>query len=743
MILSFRSKHERLLREIYRRDGTPDEQKLSFFKHYLQQKPMKIAESMVILKEYAKKYALAKEYSKHLTTLVISAHLFQNYTMFCTSFEAAALRLLKTHLKELLKLLSPSEPGCSESFLSSCCEEVKACFSFFTYAGTRSSRAEKISTHIFLALCNAIDAGFTSIKKEKEKTKDIYDNIAKIYASKWPSLSSVQLRKAEELELEAKEDEDSYNTESSFAYHCADTSCNYTEDKSGSSSSSFFTPEQNPGPPILPLADSDTPPVDEQVQQELPQSDGQLQQEQTPGQSWAASAPEEGKPIPAEVLNALSSLSASQSTLPLSIRNGISIAYISPDKFVVHSCRPNVEQVDSFLLCLLSIVVKAPGLLLHHTEKKLQALNQALVKAAPFNISQRHEIFTLYFHHLPPTIIPVAVRQVLELGGERKIAHLHNILYSTVSTDIYADIIIQSNTVMAHYRTKIFSGQNTDALRYSLAFILYQTTDFINSAQVTIPPARMTGSYYLLLRVLFPKKTLFRKVVLTEEDFQERGLIIKYFKLFLTRCQDKEIVFLSLLRCTFQKELGIGASSIPADLKLLIARELEQNLLETDKCTCLPLFEHLLDIAASPLLQFRENIHTSLGTMVEKEILGKKSQFEETKRVRVFARIRTLAVTQGGIYVTLLKKAVPTVPISEVKIITGVFATIQNVSGLEECSKYIDISEGAIYNLEEDNKLCNRNSSVQESSARSGTTTFGGVRKSSIRLLDIFKKLNK
>ncbi|KAI5184745.1 hypothetical protein NEHOM01_0347 [Nematocida homosporus] len=746
--MNLRPKHERLLRDIYKRDGSVDEQKLSFFKHYLQQKPMKIAETMGILKEYAKKYAIAKSYEKHMTTMIVSSHLIQDYAMFCTSFEISALKLIKTHLKEILKIISKDESSFPPGYPSKCKEEMRRCFHLFTYAGTRSSKAEKVSTHILLALCTAIDSGFTSVRKEALSNAQMYEALTQLYANKWSTFSSLHLRKKELTEEEktspGKEvDGESYSTDASLSYNFADGSCNYTEDKSSSSSSFFSAPDL----PLVPAKDADREDGNTLPEDSAPTSLTNLShvnstQTNLTQPNLTQSNLTQPAPSSLEMTEGLSGLAISRNNFSGHLKGAMAQGFISPAQFVVHPNEPRVAQTDAFLLSLLSSIIKSAGILVHHTEKKILGINRTVVKAAPFNEEIRQEIFISYFQMLSPTVIPAVVKQIIEISSEREIEDIHKILYNTINVDLYSDLLIQSNVILSNCRTKIFGGVSVEKSRHLAIFLLLQTTLFLNTINVAIPPARMTKSFYFLLRALYPKKSLFRKVAITDNDMQERVLTIKYFKLFISKCQDKEIVFLSLLRRAFQKEAGIGSSSVPSDLKLLIAKELEQSLLETEKCTSLSLFELLLDIAQSSSLQFREHINSALGIMVEREILGKRSQFEEHKRKSVFARVRTLAVAHGGLYTTLLKKSLPTINKSEIRTVAGVFSAINEVSGLDECSKYVDISEGTVYNLEEDNKLCNRESSIQGSSIRSGTT-FGGIRKSSIRLFEIFRKLNR
>jgi len=865
MIISFRPKHERLLREIYKKDGTVDEQKLSFFKHYLQQQPMKISESMNILKEYTKKYSNGGNIEKHLTTMEISSCLIQEYSMFCTSFEISALRLIKTHLKETLRIINKSKDA--DMAIEKSKEELKKCFDLFSYAGTRSSKAEKITTHIFLALASSIDAGFLSVRENPPKNNEIYENLNRMYSGKW-NISSTNIKKEieeertnPEREREREQEEESYSTDSTGSSNFADNSCNYTDDRSSSSSLFLDSDTQDAQKPGAGKKSSDRGTEKDKGREEeeaknrerkqaesstaangneqkasVP-TDGNIKQAKNGAQSedgtggstgdgmrdvtrdgmgddmkdingdgtgegttgatgdstrdstiaqgeaqletnsqnsiphGATSTPNETPEIrtigdainengnavastdlnipggiastvtSSAIMNSLTGLSISHNTLPVSIRGEITKTFISSENFVVESSdMEKTSSTDFFKLSLLNTIIKTSGLLIHHTEKKLHSLNNALVKAAPFNAEIRQEIFTSYFQMLSPTSVPLAVKQVIEIASVRKIPNIHKVLYSMVNNDLYSDLIIQSNVILTQYKTKIFEGGEVEARREAFAFLLLQTVLFVNSVQVSIPPARMTKSFYFLLRAQFPKKSLFRKIVIGEADLQERSLTIKYFKLFISKCLDKEIVFLSLLRRAFQKEAGIGNSSVPSDLKLIIAKELQQSLSETGKCTSLALLDFLLDIACSPQLQFREHINKSLEKMVEKEVLGKRSQFEEPKRLSTFARIRTHAMEHGGLYVTLLKKALPTITKGEVRTVAGVFSTINDHSGLEECGKYIDISESVSYCLEEDQKLCNKEGSAHGSSVKSGTT-FSGVRKSSIRLFDIFKRL--
>lgn len=697
MIVNLRPQHERLLREIYRRDGTADEQKLSFFKHYLQQKPMKISESMCTLKEYTKKYAEAGKYAKHMTTLTISSHLIRDYSMFCTSFEIEALKLIKTHLKTILRIMKKGPSSFPKGFIEACCEEVKSCFTFFNYAGTRCSEAESLSTQIFLAICNAIDSGFTSELEVFEDNLEIYKQISTVYAGNWSTLSTINVKKkeiAEDRMSPPKDpDEESYSTDATGSYNFAEMSYNYTEDKS---SSSIFT---------------------------------------------VSEAGEEGDEQKNDVSRMQQmGIRRRSESISLDSKKG----FISAEGFRIKtSSEERVEFNDMFFLTLLAIIIKTPGLLVRHTEKKLASLNRALVKAAPFNQETRKEIFIGYFHLLAPaSVLSTAILQVLEIASEREIENMHGIIYCQISTECYSDIIRQANSILTSRRGKMFdSANNVEKNRRAYIFLLLQTVLFVNMIDTATPAAQIAKSFYFLLRSLFPKKSLFRKIVLTEADIQERTLTVKYFKLFITKCQDKENMFHSLLRRAFQKEVGIGTSTVPSDLKLLISKELDYTITQMEKCTSLTLLEVLLEICAVPNLQFREYIHSSLEQMVEKGVLGKRSQFEEHKRISLFAKIRTQAIQHRGVYVTLLKKAIPTINKSEIRTVAGVFTILNEVAGLEECSKYVDVT-GTSYNVEEDNRLCKRESSVQGSSVRSGTT-FGGVRKSSIRLFEMFKKFNK
>lgn len=736
--MNFRPKHERLLREIYKRDGTLNDQKLSFFKHYLQQKPMKIAETMGVLKEYSKKYAQNKSEKKYLTTLTISSHLIQDYAVFCTSFEISALKLIKTHLKEILKMFSQET---WREYVPRCQEEIVKCFHFFTYAGTRSSRAEKISTHIFLALCTAIDGGFTAQRREKLTFDQLHENLAQIFTNRLNTFSSLHIGEAGEADALPGREDESYSTEESMSYNYPEGS-NCTDK---SSSSSFFSHLNEPAQPaqlesvpstsntgiISGSFNGNNTITANNTANSTPTQPLQLSATATPNASMLVRKD-----------NAWDGHTQSQSSFSLTLRTAIPLRFICSSLFVVHPDASTVAETDRFLLSLLAVLIRSAGLLIHHTEKKTQSLNQTLLKAGSFNEDMRQEIFTTYFQMLSPTATPIAVRQAIEIASIREIPDIHLILYSTVSAELSSDLIIQSNVLLTTYRTKIFEENAAEKNRIIAAFLLLQVSIFIGTVQISIPPARMTKSFYFLLRSLYPKRSLFRKINLTEMDLQDRMVSIRYFKLFISRCQDKEIVFLSLLRRAFQKEAGIGSSSVPSDLKLLIAKEQEHALAEVTQCSCFGLFELLLDIAASPLLQFREQISSALIIMIEKGILTKRSQFEEHKRKRVFARIRTLAVKHGGLYVNLLKKSLPTINRSEIRVVAGVFSVINEVSGLEECGKYVDISEDMAYDIEEDKRLCNKESSMQGSSVRSGTT-FGGVRKSSIRLFEIFKRFNK
>ncbi|KAI5172045.1 hypothetical protein NEFER03_1290 [Nematocida sp. LUAm3] len=726
MIMNLRPKHERLLRDIYTRDGTVNEQKLSFFKHYLQQKPMKIAESMGVLKEYTKKYAQGKAYEKHITTLIISSHLIQDYAMFCTSFEVSALRLIKAHLKEMLKVLS-KEIQLPENYLERYKEEMKKCFHLFTYAGTRTTQSEKTSAHILMSLCTAIDHGFSFRRKKPVNALQIYAGLNEIYSSKWGTFSSIQLKRRESDEekdspMRAPE-EDVYSTDVSLSSNEVGNSYNQSDDRS--SSSSLFSvdqyPQNNPEPFNAPTVSS------------MPSINSSDVLTRIEGENVLDAS---------SLFGPMSTLNMSQGSVAYSMKETPAFGFISSSLFSVHPSDEVAASTDAFLLSLLSTIIKSAGILVHHTEKKVLGINHALLKAASFNEEVRQNIFSTYFQMLSPMNVSTAVKQMIEISTEREIPNMHRIIYTVLGADLYSDILVQSNIILTKYRIKIFEGNSVEKNRFYLSFLLLQTVLFVNTINIAIPPTRLTKSFYFLLRSLYPKKSLFRKVSFTDIDLQERSLAIKYFKLFISRCQDKEVVFLSLLRRSFQKEAGIGSSTVPSDLKLLIAKELENSLIETEKCSSLNLLEVLLDIAASSSLQFREQINTSLGILIEKGILSQKSQFEEHKRKSLFARIRTMAVAQGGLYTALLKKSIPTISKSEIKAIAGVFSIINEVSGLEICGKYIDVSEGATYNLEEDTKLCKRERSIQGSSLRSGTT-FEGVRKSSIRLLEIFKRLGK
>ncbi|KAI5165514.1 hypothetical protein NEIRO02_0448 [Nematocida sp. AWRm79] len=711
MIMNLRPQHERLLREIYKRDGSVDEQKLSFFKHYLQQKPMKISETINILKDYTKKYAQSNQFEKHLTTLVISSHLVQDYSMFCASFEVAALKLIKTHLKVILRIMKKGPQACPAGFIDMCCQEIKRCFVLFTYAGTRCSEAESLTSQIFFAICSAIDNGFISEKREKMEISEIYERISQVYACNWSTLSTINIKKKECTEDERMSnikdpDDESYSTDATASYNFAEMSYNYTDDKTSSSSSIFPLLEKGEGEKALDRAEE----IEDPQQDTLYNPDASRIQE-------------------------------------LSIRNSTSESvrkeFITGNGFIVKSdSMGRAEFNDMFLLTLLSMIIKAAGLLVRHPEKKIFSLNRALIKAASFNREIRQDIFSTYFHLLAPaSILSTVVHQALEIASEREIDNMHSIIYYYISSDCYADLIKQSNSILTSRRLKMFESANNEKTRRMYVLLLLQTVSFISEVETTAPTAQIAKSFYFLLRSLFPKKTLFRKIVLTDADLQERALTIKYFKLFMTKCQDKENLFHSLLRRTFQKEVGIGTSTVPADLKLLISKELESTVMHLEKCSSLGLLEVLLEIASSPNLQFREYINSTLELMVEKGILEKRSQFEEHKRISLFAKIRTQAIQHGGLYVSLLKKSIYTINKSEIKIVAGVFAILNEVSGLEECSKYVDVT-GTHYNIEEDNKLCKRESSVQGSSVRS-SMTFGGVRKSSIRLFEMFKKLNK
>ncbi|KAH9386485.1 uncharacterized protein NEMAJ01_1381 [Nematocida major] len=725
MIMNLRPQHEKLLREIYKRDGTVDEQKLSFFKHYLQQKPMKISESMNVLKEYTKKYAQSGQHMKHLTTITISTHLMQDYSIFCTSFEIAALKLIKTHLKVIIRVMKKSMSVYPEDFIDLCCAEIMKCFIFFTYAGTRCSHAESLSTQILLAICSAVDNGFTSAKSIVADYPELYERISHVYSGNWSTLSSINIRKREledERMTPSKEpDDESYSTDATASYNFAEMSYNYTEDKSSSSSSIFSAPEK-------------TEPCRNYGKKEAADE---------------SEKPCSGIPVPPanrvteELASRLQGISLSSNASSTDLASGKK-EFIPAHGFVVKSNGSDrVSENDLFFLSLLSMIIKTAGLLVRHSEKKICNLNKALIKAAPFNREFREEIFKGYFRLLAPgSNLTTAIYQALEVSSEREIENMQNIIYHHISQDCYPELIRQANAMLAFLRTKMFDSPSTiDKNRRTYVFLLLQTVLFIHTTETSTPTAQISKSFYFLLRSLFPKKTLFRKVVLNDSDLQERGLTVKYFKLFVTKCQDKENLFHSLLRRAFQKELGLGTSTVPGDLKLLISKELESTISQLDKCMSLGLLEILLEIAASPNLQFREYINSTLELVIEKGILGKRSQFEEHKRISLFAKIRTHAITQGGLYISLLKKSIPTINKSEIKIVAGVFSVINEVTGLEECGKYVDIS-GTHYNIEDDNKLCKRASSVQGSSIRS-STTFGGVRKSSIRLFDMFKKLNK
>ncbi|KAI5189676.1 hypothetical protein NEMIN01_0629 [Nematocida minor] len=725
MIMNLRPQHEKLLREIYKREGTVDEQKLSFFKHYLQQKPMKISESMNTLKEYTKKYAQSNNFEKHLTTLIISSHLIQDYSMFCTSFEIAALKLIKTHLKVIFRMMKKGVAAYPTGFIDACCSEIKRCFVLFTYAGTRCSQAESLSTQIFLAICSAIDNEFTCERRTHLENTELYERISNIYAGNWSTLSTINIKK-KELDEERMSppkdpDDESYSTDATASYNFAEMSYNYTEDKTSSSSSIFS-------------ANDKTEADKKQDKKEISESATARQPAQKDVPEYRAG---DG------LANRMQGMSIANSTTSLN-SFAMKKEFISAEGFIIKSSSQNrTEFNDMFFLTLLSMVIKTAGLLVRHPEKKISSLNKALIKAAPFNRELRQDIFSSYFHLLAPaSILSTAIFQVLEIASEREIENMHNIIYYHISTDCYSEIIRQANAILASRRSKMFdSANNVEKNRRTYIFLLLQTVLFVNTIETSIPTAQIAKSFYFLLRSLFPKKTLFRKIVLTDADIQERALTVKYFKLFITKCQDKENMFHSLLRRSFQKEVGIGTSTVPSDLKLLISKELEYTVMQLEKCTSLGLLEVLLEISSSPNLQFREYINSTLELIIEKGILGKRSQFEEHKRISLFAKIRTQAIQHGGLYISLLKKSIPTINKSEIKTVAGVFAILNESSGLEECSKYVDIT-GTNYNIEEDNRLCKRENSVQGSSIRSGTT-FGGVRKSSIRLFEMFKKLNK
>ncbi|KAI5135147.1 hypothetical protein NEAUS07_1030 [Nematocida ausubeli] len=712
MIMNLRPQHEKLLREIYKRDGSVDEQKLSFFKHYLQQKPMKISETINILKDYTKKYAQSNQFEKHLTTIVISSHLIQDYSMFCTSFEVAALKLIKTHLKVILRVMKKGPQSCPAGFIETCCEEMKRCFFLFTYAGTRCSEAESLTSQIFLAICSAIDNGFVSEKRDPLDNTEIYERISQVYAGNWNTLSTINIKKKEgedeRMSTIKDPDDESYSTDATASYNFAEMSYNYTDDKSSSSSSIFSVHEKTEM---------------EKVPEKAEEKDGDLALEESAYNSEVARMQE------------------------MSIRSGTPDStrkdFITGAGFIVKcDSLSRVEFNDRFLLNILSMIIKASGLLVRHAEKKISSLNRALIKAAPFNREIRQDIFSTYFHLLAPaSILSTVIYQALEIASEREIDRMHTIIYYHISSDCYADLIKQSNSILTSRRLKMFESANNEKTRRTYILLLLQIVSFIGNVETTDPTAHIAKSFYFLLRSLYPKKTLFRKIVLTDADMQERALTVKYFKLFVTKSHDKENLFHSLLRRTFQKEVGIGSSTVPADLKLLISKEMESTIMHLEKCSSLGLFEVLLEIVGSPNLQFREYISSTLELMVERGILEKRSQFEEHKRISLFAKIRTQAIQHGGFYVSLLKKSIPTINKSEIKIVAGVFTILNEVSGLEECGKYVDIS-GTHYNIEEDNKLCKRESSVQGSSVRS-TMTFGGVRKSSIKLFEMFKKLNK
>lgn len=783
MIVNLRPKHEKLIRDIYRKEGAIDEQKLSFFKHYLQQKPMKLSPSLDVLRAYTKKYFSVGKYEKQLVTMAIAADVLEEFSIFGTSFEVPALKMLKTMVKELLRASSPGRlQKLAPSFLERSRVQMVRCFFFFNYAGTRSTKAEKITTHILLALCGAIDGSFRMVEERPTALDGLYHEIKEVYNTQWGSLSQIRSqsqgtggtveagggeaargaadrshmdeslgsleRGVEQMRLEGGQeyDEGSYNTETTASYNYNGNSCNYTDendnDKSSSSSSSFFSAPSSPFP--LPSVSQGAAIAKGSLSSGLPPRDslaGEPKQSAARDESVLETIPLD----PDMKAQNESYSNISQPPLPLSLtctQGPITSVFITGDNFAIQSeySLDALPGHDHFLLSLLSIVIKSPGILIRHSEKKLHSLNLAVVKPTGLNVDLRYSIFTGIFTIIPPPVVPMMVKQVIELSSSMKIPNIHNVLYSTISTDLYSDLIVQSNVAMTHYRAKILgSSQDLSALRTAAMFLLLQTIHFVNSIQVTTPPARITKSFYFLLRSFFPKKSLFRKVTMSDEDLLDKSLTIRYFKLFITKCQDKETIFLSLLRRSFQKEACLGKSAVPSELKLLVAKELDQTLSGVERCLSLSLFDFLVDISQASPLESKEHIQRILGKMAQKGVLRKRTQFEEHKRVSIAAKLRLLSAKKDGIYGVVLKSAVATLPKSEVHLLAAVFRSINDNEGLDECRKIVDVENDTHYDVEEDERLCNRAGSVQGSSIRSGTT-FGGVRKSSIRLFELFKR---
>ncbi|KAI5188559.1 hypothetical protein NECID01_0172 [Nematocida sp. AWRm77] len=857
MIMNFRPKYENLMRDIYKKDGSVDEQKLSFFKHYLQQKPMKISESMGTLRTFSKKFGRRKRYMEYLTTLRISAHLIQDYSMFSTSFEVAALKLVKTHVKEIIKVFTMTDEH-PRGFIDQFCEELKKCFFLFTYAGTRSSKAEKLTAVILIILCTAIDSGFVSAPKDERTSAEWYGEIEVFLAGvleesedgegppkeggldkdggKGMPEYSEDVDKSVVIDIEKEdkgaETEEEYDSDKEYRFE--NLSYNYTDDRSSSSSSSCLMPKEvyknihcrnkevqeavttesgkeeekdrgkgrgrdkdgkdkegeEDGERGIDIdidrgsskhsggsaseeedstTDNESAGEGEEKRRRTKRADGRGKEkgrgrgreegrgeeekgseQNTSEDSDLVSPSEMNIPGGLEgtvtfngIINSITGLSISHNTLPMFVKGEVSKEYIAPDLFAVKS--DQLESVcffDGFLLELLSLISKTSGLLINSTEKKVESLNKALIKAAPFNIAQRQEIFTTYLKMLPPNSVEDSVKSVIKVASERKIPNVQSILYSAIGTDLYSDIVIGSNIVLSEYKYRIFEGEEVEKFRASFSFSLLQIVQFVNMIWVSVPPARMTKSFHFLLRSLFPKKSLFKKIVASDSDTLDRALVSKYFRLFASKCQDQEIVFLSLLRRTFPKELGVNTFSLPFDLKFLVVKDIEYLMGKLPRCASLDLLSIFLDLAVIPSLHFREQIYNCLIIMVEKDVLTKRSQFEEPKKQAVFARIRMLAVRQGGLYVRLLVSSLKSITTKEIKLVAGVFSAINETAGLNECAQYVDLSEAILYDISEDTRICAREPSIQGGSIKSGTT-FSGERKSRIRLLDLFKKPNK